>query len=280
MKKILLPFVILCSIAIHAQSTNPAPYCNASFDDQQGFPVDDHIDRVSFGTLNNVSNAQYPAPHFVFYNNLTTHNFAKGSSYTLKVKFTVAGGAGYGVWIDYNHNNIFDSNEKVAGTSGTSYLALQSDSISLNVAIPSTALTGNTRMRVRIVEDDNYHLASSTSELACNIGTTANNVMDWGETEDYTINITSPSGVDEITSPLELSIYPNPASDVLSLQMADPDTKYSYSIRSILGQTLIKNSVLESHQTINVSSLIGGLYLITIVDMSDNREKTFKFIKR
>jgi hypothetical protein len=280
-KKLLSLFAIIAvSFSLIAQSTNPAPYCNASFDDQQGFPVDDHIDKVSFGTLSNSSNAQYAAPHYVFYNNLATANFTKGSSYTLKVKFTVAGGAGYGVWIDYNHNNTFDSNEKVAGTTGTNFLALQSDSISVSVSIPTTATPGNTRMRVRIVEDDNYHIAHGTAELACNTDTSAANVMDWGETEDYTINIATATGIDEKENINSITLYPNPVHDLIKLNVPDNSSRYTYSIVSMIGQSLEVNTVLNQRQTIDISGLSEGLYLLKLTDSYSNTEKVLKFEKQ
>jgi hypothetical protein len=184
-----LLFLVLFFFAnqfVFAQITNPALYCDASFDDMQGYPVDVHINSVSFGTLNNVTSSQYAAPHYVFYNNLSVANFTRGTTYTLAVNFTTAGGCGYGVWIDYNHNNTFEASEKIAGTTGTNMLDVSATpTITQSVTIPVTATTGNTRMRVWIVEDDAYNM-TTTSELPCNANACATDVMDWGETEDYT----------------------------------------------------------------------------------------------
>lgn len=281
MEKVLLPLFafFVFSMTINAQSISPSPYCNAGFDDQQGFPVDDHIDMVSFGSLSNTTNAQYAYPHYVFYNNLTAPNLTKGSTYTLKVRFTVAGGAGYGVWIDYNHNNAFENNELVSGTSGQVYLNMPNDSISVNVTIPSTAMAGNTRMRVRIVEDDNHHSTVGTAELACNADTSAINVMDWGETEDYTINIVSTaSGIDEAQAISDVSIYPNPSHDLIKLNVTG-NGNYAYSIMSASGQTIKDAVQLNAEQTIDVSSLANGFYLLKLIDLSTNTVRVLKFEK-
>ncbi len=186
--------IIIMATTLNAQITNPAPYCVATFDDMEGFPVADAINSVSIGTLTNATNGQYAAPHYVFYNNLAAPSLTKGTSYTLTVKFDVKGGCGYGVWIDYNQNNTFEANEKVAGTTSGNSLDISSNTtITQSVTIPATATTGNTRMRVRIVEDDYYNMDNNYVIAACNASTSADDVMDWGETEDYVVNITGGS---------------------------------------------------------------------------------------
>ena len=243
-----------------SQVTSPAPYCDASFDDMQGFPVDDHINSVSFGTLNNTSNAQYAAPHYVHYNNLPNANFIAGNTYNLNINFTVAGGCGYGVWIDYNYNFIFEANEKVAGTSGSNYLSMGIANISQAITIPTSVANGSTRMRVRIVEDDNHHMIS-TDELPCNLSTSALDVMDWGETEDYTINLISANSIQALATS-SIHITPNPATDKISI---DPQFIGSYySIKTIAGHEVLNGSILES--TLSIESLETGTYFVVIDD--------------
>lgn len=254
--------MILCfnyPIKLIAQSTSPAPYCDASFDDMQGFPVDDHINSVNFGTLSNISNAQYAAPHYVNYTNLSPASFIAGNTYNLAINFYVAGGCGYGVWIDYNHNNAFESNEKVAGTTGNNYLTLGTANITQSVSIPTNALNGNTRMRVRLVEDDNHHL-TSTDELPCNASTSATDVMDWGETEDYTIQIQNTTSAGTVLQNDQIA-YPNPASAELYLINA---VGKNYSVQSINGQTLLQGTIGDA--PINISTLAAGTYFLFIND--------------
>lgn len=112
----------------------------------------------------------------------------KGQSYTMEltrgaIDFTSDYGnsvastsKGYfTVWIDWNHNNIFDSTEKqdLGYCTGNNCVATGS------VTIPSSALTGNTRMRI-------VNQLSSYSGTACGVPAG----YYWGETEDYTISIT------------------------------------------------------------------------------------------
>ena len=278
MKKVFLPALFVVSVfnGIYAQTSNPAPYCNADFDDAQGFLVDDHINSVSFGTLNNVTNGQYAGTHYVFYNNLNTVSFLKGNSYTLSINFTTAGGCGYGVWIDYNQNNIFEASEKIAGTTGTNMLAVgASPSITQSITIPTNAVTGNTRMRIRIVEDDNYNM-TTTDELPCNASTSATDVMDWGETEDYTINITASSaGINEATENHEFSVYPNPVKDQLFFTANKVVTECQ--ITALTGQVMNEKTNVTGNK-MDISKLSSGIYFVELFNSQESLGK-IKFIK-
>jgi GEVED domain/Secretion system C-terminal sorting domain len=278
-KILLFACLLLLSVgATKAQITSPAPYCDASFDDASGFPVDDHINSVSFGTLNNVSDSQWAAPHYVFYNNLAVASFSKGSTYKLKVVMNVLGGNGYGVWIDYNHNNVFDSIEKVAGTSGTTYLAMSSATAdSAYVTIPNSALSGNTRMRVRIVEDDNYHGSFGTAERACNASSSATDVMDWGETEDYTINITPLTGIEEVQA-LEISASPNPFSTQVVVENKS-GANAQYTMTDVNGKVIYQASSAEVHFSISTADLPSGIYFLQAMDVNTSDIRTMKLMK-
>jgi hypothetical protein len=284
MKKVVLSVTLLVAGALtsplFAQITDPSPYCNGSFDDMDGtMDVPDQINKVSFGTLSNASNAQSPLPHYIFYTNLPQADFTKDSTYTLNVNFDVHGAAGYGVWIDYNHDNDFSNDEKVSGSDGTNFLAMNLGTIiTENVTIPATAINGTTRMRVRIVEDDQYTGANGADISPCNAGTSTTDVMDWGETEDYNINIVGsvPNGINELNNNPSFSIHPNPVQSTLAV-----DTKLSrncsYNIYDITGKSILTGS-LAGYGKIDVSGLNNGIYLIRFFD----KEKAlgqYKFIK-
>jgi len=250
-----------------SQITSPSPYCDASFDDMQGFPVDDHISSVTFGTLSNASNAQYAAPHYVFYNNLAAPNFTIGTAHNLDIVFEVAGGCGYGVWIDYNHNNIFDASEKVGGTSGTDYLAMGSAPVSNTITIPMSATLGNTRMRIRIVEDDNHNM-TSTEELPCNLSTSDTDVMDWGETEDYTINITGTAGISESSQNNTISIYPNPSNGMITV-INEKSANSDVEIYNLVGELVFKTA-MNHQKTIDLSNQPKGVYMVKMTGENES----------
>lgn len=263
---------------LSAQITSPAPYCVADFDDMQGFPVADAVNSVSFGTLSNATNAQYAEPHYVFYNNLAVPDFAKGSTYTLSASFNALGGCGYGVWIDYNHDNAFDASEKVSGTLAGDCLPVGGAcSITESVTIPTTALTGNTRMRIRIVEDDNYTMGASGYSISpCNASTSDTDVMDWGETEDYTINITGgTTGAEELAAQNQLAVFPSPATTSIQIGGISVSDQ-AYRICNLAGTEILSGN-LNGQTSVDVSSLNDGIYLLQVI--SDESMQQVVFIK-
>ncbi|MEO6831754.1 MAG: T9SS type A sorting domain-containing protein [Chitinophagaceae bacterium] len=271
MKKAIFTMSMLLATQIgFAQATNPAPYCVATFDDAGGFPVDDHISKVSFGTLTNNTNAQYAAPHYVFYNNLAMPNFVQDSSYNMSITFEVAGGCGYGVWIDYNQNNIFEANEKVAGTTGQEMLNLGADVVNKTIKIPKTAKLGNTRMRIRIVEDDDFN-AVSTDILPCNASTSAKDVMDWGETEDYTINIKAPkaTNVGDYAALTGVVLYPNPTTGMLSLQSEMSTGTYTVEVSSMIGNLVYRAAGMKANDMIDLRNQAKGVYSVRIINQEN-----------
>lgn len=256
MIRVILTGALLVGGIALGQSTNPAPYCDASFDDMQGFLVEDAVTNVSFGTISNNSGGQYAAPHYVYYSNLPAATFQKGNTYPLSLTFDVHGGCGYGVWIDYNHNNTFEANEKVAGNTANNTLDLSNATVvNATVTIPTDAQTGVTRMRVRIVEDDNYNMANGWVPIPCNESNSDTDVMDWGETEDYAITITgSSAGLDQVETTVQLSIQ----NDRISIKGSDIARMTLYSLSGELVQT-------TDLEIMDISGLKNGVFLLKVL---------------
>lgn len=262
--------------AAMAQTTNPAPYCEAGFDDPT-FAVDDQILSVSFGTLINASNSHYAAPHYVFYNNLPSVDFTKGSSYDLKLNFKVNGGCGYGVWIDYNRNNIFESNEKVAGTTGTAILDLSANTVvNKSIVIPTTAMTGKTRMRVRIVEDDNS-IMTSTDILPCNLSSSSTDVMDWGETEDYEINLIGGTSIEGINGEAHITVFPNPSTGEFTVKSTAGIQQLE--VVDLLGATILSQFFRNENEVSLNHNFAPGMYVLRLTSAKGVWNKTIQIAK-
>jgi hypothetical protein len=151
--------------------TTNLTYCSASTN------TTDHmgINHVVFNTIDKTTPNVNPG-----YSDFTaiSTNVAKGQTYTLTLT-----GWGYTqyfkVWFDWNLNGSFaDANEEfTVGTNGVSTYP-----VSCSILIPATATTGNVRMRVR----SNY--TSASQPVACG-------VVEYGECEDYTLNVVVPTSV-------------------------------------------------------------------------------------
>ena len=269
-------FVLAFQIQTIAQTTDPAPYCSAQFDDvDDTFDVPDQVKSMSFGTLENITNAQCAYPHYVLYNNLTAPNLSIGSSYPLSITFEVHGGSGYGVWIDYNHNSVFEPTEKVAGSTFDSFLEISDNTVVTgDITISPIAMAGQTRMRVRIVEDDMYTAVNGAAISACNASASAEDIMDWGETEDYIVNIISTVGISPVEVSSSISVYPNPTQNTLFVQSAK---QYSYQIYNTTG-AFIQQVNNTGGNSISIAELPNGLYFIRLIE-NNQIITTKRFVK-
>jgi hypothetical protein len=131
------------------------------------------VSNVKLGTINNTSDKfkDFNTLGFSDYTNLTT-TLSKGQSYPLSISPGLSWignvpNAYARAWIDFNNNNIFEANELVLDKNNANPLTA-------NVLVPTTAVTGNVRMRVS-VKFGSYPTACET--------------FDKGEVEDYTVNI-------------------------------------------------------------------------------------------
>lgn len=141
------------------------------------------VDIITNVSLTNEAGANYAnastsngTTNYVSYNN-TPLDMGQQTSGTLAITFGTDGIQWSAAWIDWNQNGVFESSENIALAANSSS---GGSTITYDFDVPASALLGNTRMRVRGGNDAAYSISG-----AC--GTT-----DFGETEDYLINITAP----------------------------------------------------------------------------------------
>lgn len=102
-----------------------------------------------------------------------SNSIGTGTNFSIAHSATV-GGAGVGVWIDWNNDLDFaDANEQIANSAAWNYSPYTG-----TINIPAGTPVGNYRMRVVI----DYN---ATSPIACPVGIS-------GETEDYTFSVSTP----------------------------------------------------------------------------------------
>ncbi|UPQ80701.1 GEVED domain-containing protein [Flavobacterium azooxidireducens] len=150
-------------------------YCTS----QGNSVADEYIGRVQIGTINNVSGG---VSGYVDYTSIST-NLTKGASATITITPTWTGSTyseGYAVFIDYNQNGVFtDAGETVWSLAPTS-----ATPVSGTFTVPTTAVTGATRMRV---------------SMKYNGIPTACETFPYGQVEDYTVNLIA--GTSDTTPP-------------------------------------------------------------------------------
>jgi len=86
-------------------------------------------------------------------------------------------------------------------------------------------------------------------------------------------------GIDNFNISLELSVYPNPTTNVLYLQVKKPDFEaIQYQLYDINGRLLENNRITTTSTIIQMDKYPMDVYLLKVLD--NNKEvKTFKIIK-
>jgi len=161
------------------------------------------IRQVIFGTINNTSNNNNGYGN---YTNLST-NVTAGSTYTITFRPGYSGSTYREYWtvyIDYNQNGTLNNTGETVVTGSTT----STTGGTANITIPTTAKSGPTRMRIQM------HYGSQVTNPC--------SAFNYGEVEDYTINISGGTGI--TSSPLNglqdvatnklasIIVAPNPVS--------------------------------------------------------------------
>ena len=239
-----------------AQVTGP---CTASA------VCDEYIAAVSFNTINNTSACGNNG--YTDFTSTST-SLAQGTAYTLTITPAIVNNtqaAAYtndeiAAWIDFNNDFDFnDAGEQVA------YVLVATGWVNtFNVSIPLASSTGPVRMRVRI----SYQPDGAITPCG---------PASYGETEDYTINITSGAGLND--NPLGLvQMYPNPAQDLVYIDFKNLSENGLIEILDVNGKILSQTTGLAGQiNTVGIAHLANGLYHVRM--SANGQQFTQRLIK-
>ena len=177
-------------------------------------------------------------------------NLAQGGTYDITLS-TGFGNQFVKVWVDFNNDFTFSNNEVILnnfviapGSAAGNYTETTS------ITIPANATLGSHRMRVK-------------TNWNANVPADACDETTYGETEDYTANITDELGAaDEAI--IDFEIAPNPAKENITITATSEPIK-SLEIFNILGQRVL-NLTFDATplKKVNITSFKSGMYLIRI----------------
>lgn len=74
------------------------------------------------------------------------------------------------------------------------------------------------------------------------------------------------------------SVYPNPSKGVINFTLANPNAQYTLDIHDLSGRQLVKGEKVR--QSYDISDLKDGVYIITLTNLTEHREETFKVVKK
>ncbi|MCU7615688.1 GEVED domain-containing protein [Chryseobacterium sp. PBS4-4] len=168
------------------------------------------------------------------------------------------------VWIDYNANGIFENSElTVSATSNTN------NTITSSFTVPTAAAVGgviNCAVTMRVIFSNTF-----VSNGCGNFG--------YGEVEDYGVYIlpTANLSTNETEKTKEISIFPNPVSDILNI--AGISTETDFEIYYITGQKVSLGKTKDYQ--VDVHQFLKGVYFIQINDKVKNGSiEIYKKIKQ
>ena len=240
------------SVTTGTTTTPPVAYCASKGNSTS----DEKISKVVFGTISNISTGT------AGYENFTAQiaNVNKGTAYTITItpKWTsTTYNEGYAVFIDYNQDGDFSDSGETVFTKAAS----KTNPVSGSITIRSTAVTGNTRMRVAM----KYNGIPTSCET-----------FSYGQVEDYTLNIKPAGTVAElvgVNAENAVNVYPNPVKDILNI---DAKGDYNYQLISTDGKVVKDGN--QSASAINVQNLPTGMYIMKIT--KDGKTSSHKVIKK
>jgi hypothetical protein len=225
--------------------------------------VDEWIQKVVFGTINNTSGSNGG------YADFTTQSASinAGSNYTITITPAWSGtiyNEAYTVWIDYNQDGDFiDAGETVYSRAKSKVTP-----ISGSFTVPTSALSGSTRMRV---------------SMKYNANPTSCETFSYGEVEDYTVVIGGGArSVEELSSESAFAMYPNPANGQTTIHsVLSVGTDVNIVVFDAMGRSVYNNNVKAApagnfEHEINLGGMQKGLYYVVV--KGQNLQETRKLL--
>lgn len=182
-----------------------------------------------------------------------TASLAKGQTYDFYT-FT-SSEAVVGLWMDYNQNSIFEDAE---------YTELVNNMQPQNTTpftVSSSSNIGQIKMRIR---SRAYGNSITSSDACSSFGS--------GETRDYAFTVTDNLGVGDSSLGSGLKVYPNPASDYITVETVS-------ELRHIKIYNMVGQLVLHSDsKKVDISNLPDGTFLLEATS-NEGRKSIRRIIK-
>jgi hypothetical protein len=228
-----------------------------------------NVTLVNFNTINNATGKT--APYSDYYTSNTT-NLIVGQAYDLTVNLNTDNGnyTYYStVWIDWNNDADFDDiNELYQLGSAQNVTDGPTDLSPLSITVPLDAYIGKIKMRV-------VCLYNQVQTNPCANGYD-------GEVEDYGLvieNVNDPVNIEESTALLGVEIFPNPTSNLFTVNLSEISAEVSLEVVNTLGEIVsIQHAVNTDQITMNLEGFSKGVYFLKLV-VNENKS-VYKIIKK
>tara|TARA_B110000495_G_scaffold198216_1_gene209664 strand:- start:26 stop:502 length:477 start_codon:yes stop_codon:yes gene_type:complete len=116
----------------------------------------------------------------------------------------------------------------------------------------------------------------SVGQVVHTTNTGSNGSVAQGVQQTYEISVTT--GVNETTIDLELSVYPNPTTDYLTLKVENTEG-LSYQLYDLQGKVIVSKTLNGTSSNISLEGQPTATYFLEVVK-NNQKVKTFKIIKQ
>ena len=248
------PIYVAQSSFLYCYCIPPPSNCSFGFE----------ISKVMLSTLTNTSSCS-PSGYTDYSSSVPTLSLDAGQTYSINIKVGSDYSSYSTAWIDYDQNGLFDPNEftSIGNTNGAG-----DSTIYGIITIPSSALLGNTKLRIR----NNLGIELNSDE-ACTTGMPAKGILTSssnGETEDYMITIL-PQNCSTINFPTSIAAIGTATicygkSDTLNLLSNLPlVTGITYQWKTSNGGAYINEGTILSTTSIIVTPTTNSSYYCEIM---------------
>ena len=191
--------------------------------------------------------------------------------------------------IDLSNNPLIDDVQ--CTSSSITKLDLSNNSLLINLfatntLIDSLDVSSNVNLQVLLVDSNQnltylnvkngnntaifYYDSRVTPNLTCievdNV-TWSNSNWTWRDANNF-FNTNCTVGLEEFIEKTNLSIYPNPTNNLVTIQLDEIPKNVVINIKDVLGKTLLQQKITSINTEINVNHLPKGIYYVELVDDS------------
>jgi len=99
----------------------------------------------------------------------------------------------------------------------------------------------------------------------------------WVYTQRITFTYSGPTSISETINEADITVYPNPASDVITIKANTGISGMVYSITDQTGKMMLKGKLNDESTSVDITQLSKGIYLLNI---GEQNQQTFKIIKQ
>jgi len=163
--------------------------------------------------------------------------------------------------------------------------SLTSLDVTQNTALTTLDCSSNYLTNLNVANGNNSNFpnwgfkAAQNPNLICiqvdNVAYSTTNWTNIDATASFSLNCNGSVGVNEQVSQSSLTVYPNPATSQLTLQLQSRQVIENVSIMDVTGKTV--KTIITNNNTIDVSNLVKGIYFLQV--QTEKGIVNSKFIK-